>query len=304
MADEPKPFAAPEPQPNEFRGTEEQGDGSELANEILQGEAGGAPPSEPRPVEPKPPAPPAEPPYVTKEFIEEREKRQKAEEEVKQWRDWRAEVEKAQAKPQAPAPDPFLQPAEYVEQQIQSRMNTALQPITQVMSQLYHQNQLAAAKRQYGDEVAEKAYQEFDKTTMPRAEWESVVSAPNPFAAAVEWKRRRDTLAAIGDDPATFEQKLREKLLSDPQFLADMRAKMTAPANGADPHPPPAPQPSEPVPRDDAGRFVPRQQQATIIPSVNRAGPAKSAQPRGFEALANQSDEDLVDEILNAPSRR
>jgi hypothetical protein len=298
MVDREPPAPAPEP---DFKGPE-QNDGAELANEILESEPGGAPPAEERaPAREAPPAPPPQEPYVTPQYLEERDKRQKAEQELKQWHDWRAEVERAQQKPAAPEPDPYLQPAEYVERQIQARMTAAIQPIQQVMSQLYHQNKLAEAKRQYGDELAEKAYKEFDTTTMPRAEWESVVGAQNPFAAAVEWKRRRDALAAIGDDPAKFEQSLREKLLSDPQFLADVRSRAAqVGANGSFQVAPQAePPPAREQPRDEAGRFQP-------LPSVNRAGSAKSGNPRGFESLASQSDEDLVDEILSSPhpSRR
>ena len=292
MADRDPTAPAPAaPDPNSFQGEQPQGDGRELAEQILEQPAGSQP--EDLPAAPLAPAePPKEPPYVTREFIEEREKRQTAERELEQYRAWRAEVEKSQQRPAAPEPDPYLQPAEYVERQIQARMTQALQPIQQVMSQMYHQNKFAEAKRQYGDEVADTAYKEFDKTNMPRAEWESVVYAPNPFAAAVEWKQRREALAALGSDPAKFEQNLREKLLSDPQFLADLRARAAAP-NGRDPLPLP-PQSVE-QPRDDAGRFQP-------IPSVNRAGSAKAGTPRGLEALANQSDEDLVDEILTSPN--
>lgn len=313
MADR-EPFQPPNVEQPNFAGTD-QGDGVELANEILQGEAGGAAPGsevqrsdeprQPQTPDRQPPPGDQQPPYVTKEYIEERDKRVAAEKEIEQWRAWRAEVERSQQKPAAPAPDPYLQPAEYVEAQIQARLAQALAPVTQVMSQMYHQNNFAEAKRQYGDDVATAAYQEFDKTQLPRAEWESVMSARNPFVAAVEWKRRRDAIAAIGDDPAKFEQTLREKLLADPEFLREVRSR-AAGANGqfqVDPNQP-QPQPPQPPleqPRDDAGRFAPKP--ATQLPSVNRIGSAKSVQP-SFQALANQSDEDLVDEILNAPSRR
>lgn len=303
MADR-EPFQPPTIPEPDFKATEQQSDGVEIANEILQGEAGGAPPTDETQRQPPPPQPPGEqpPPYVTREFIEEREKRQKAEQELEQWRAWRQEVERSQQKPPAPAPDPYLQPAEYVEQQIQARMSQALQPITAVMSQMYHRNNFEAAKREFGDEIATAAYQEFDKTQLPRAEWESVMSAPNPFAAAVLWKRRRDTLAAIGEDPAKFEENLRAKLLADPEFLRQARERAAAVPNGrtepfqVEPQPPPA---YTEQPRDEAGRFQPK----PTLPSVNRIGSAKSVQP-SFQALANQSDEDLVDEILSSPSRR
>jgi hypothetical protein len=300
MADR-EPFnPSPVPEPD-FKGPE-QNDGADLAHEILEGD--GTPPSqearEPQPKTPEPQPPPGDqqPPYVTREFIEEREKRQKAEQEVEQWRAWRAEVEKSQQKPAAPPPDPYLQPAEYVEQAIQARMSQALQPITQVMSQMYHRNNFEAAKREFGDEIATAAYQEFDKTALPRAEWESVMGAANPFAAAVLWKRRRDAIAAIGDDPAKFEQTLREKLLADPEFLREARTRAAA-ATGQFQVAPQPPQVEQP--RDEAGRFQPKP--AAQIPSVNRVGSAKSVQP-SYQALANQSDEDLVDEILSSPSRR
>jgi hypothetical protein len=288
--DDRQPFTPPDvPQPD-FRGTEEQGDGSELANEILENRT---PPSEEPPRQASEPPPPQEPPqpsYVTPQYLEERDKRLQAEKELKEWRDWRASVE-AQAQPQPPPPDPYLQPVEYVNGVVQQNLQTALAPVMQVVSRMYHHNKFVEAKQQFGDELAEKAYQEFDKTVpqMPRAEFESVMQAQNPFAAAVQWMRRRDLLAAIGNDPGRLDEVI-QMLSSNRQ---DQRSQ-PPPAARQEPPPPPQPQYQAP-PRIEAGWVQPK---APTLPSVNRSGSANAAAPRGITDLP---DEDLVEEILNAP---
>lgn len=296
--DDRPPFTPPQIEQPDLRSSEPETDGVELANEILGGEAGSAPPSIESRARAREEAAKPEPQPSVRELLDERDRRIKAETELKAWTDWKAEVEKQQqTSRQAPAIDPYLQPAEYVEQQIQARLTQALQPMSIAMTQLIARNNLAEAGRQFGDDVAKKAYEEFDKATpqLHRADFEQVMTAPNPFVAAVQWMHRRDALAVMGNDPAAYREKLRAELLAELQAERRQgRAEAPAPPQtGAEP--PPS---YETQPRDDAGRF---QSRATTIPSVNRIGTANAASPRGITDL---SDEDLVDEILNAPSLR
>lgn len=300
MPDDREPFTPPNvPQPD-FAGDRPQDDGAELANEILEGEAGSAPPSidsRARAREEAPKTP--EPLPSMRELLDERDRRIKAEADLKAWTDWKAEVERSQQQraPQAPQIDPYLQPAEYVEHQIQQRLNQALTPIGMAMSQLIARNNLAEAGRQFGQEIADTAYKEFDKAIpqMHRADFEGVMGAPNPFVAAVQWYRRRELLTALGDDPALYEQKMREKILAEleQERRQGRAAPQPTPQDRVEPQPPSY----ESQPRDDAGRFQ-SPTRATSLPSVNRIGTANAAAPRG---ISNLSDEDLVDEILSAP---
>lgn len=292
--DDRPPFTPPDvPQPN-FAGTEDD-DGVELANEILNGESGSAPPSDitrERAREAEKPKEPVEPPQGMRELLDERDRRLKAEQELQQWRDWRQSVEQQQRQQAQPGIDPYLQPAEYVEHHVQQRLQQALAPVAVAVTQLYAHNRLNEAKRQFGDEIAEKAYQEFDKAgpQLPRAEFEQVMTAPNPFVAAVQWMRRREAYAVMGDDPAKFEENMRAKIRAE--LEQELRSGRRA---AREPSYEPEPAPSyDTQPRDDAGRFQPR----TSLPSVNRIGTANAAAPRG---ISNLSDEDLVEEILNTP---
>jgi hypothetical protein len=66
-----------------------------------------------------------------------------------------------------------------------------------------------------------------------------IMASPDPGEALVNWHKRNETLAIVGDDPTKFVEKtraeLRESLLKDPEFrkqlLAEMRGEAT---NGAD----------------------------------------------------------------------
>lgn len=246
-----------------------------------------------------------------REYAEEREARQRAETELQQWRNWQADNERRarQQEQQRPRHDPYLQPGEYIdeamqqrEQMLRAQFQQQLQPMAQTVQILAARAEFAEARAQYGDETAERAYKEFDKLTpqLPQHEALQVLQAPNRFVAAVQWYKRRETLAALGDDPLQFESRMRERLLADPDFRRQVMSQGRSE---------PPPQFDASPPRDAAGRFVerPRQPQPMeALPSVNRSGSAKSAQHDGYAGYGSQSDMDLVEEILSAPepSRR
>jgi C4-dicarboxylate-specific signal transduction histidine kinase len=46
------------------------------------------------------------------------------------------------------------------------------------------------------------------------ADYQKVVSSPNRYAAAVQWHKRQQAQAEIGDDPAAFRAKLEAEILA------------------------------------------------------------------------------------------
>lgn len=303
-------------QPDEDNLEQQRDDDRQMADQILEAnrpEDVPQPPAEKQ--QEKPPAEPQEQPKGIREYVEEREARQRAEQEVAQWRAWQAENDRRarEQAQQAPKADPYLQPGEYINEAMQQRemmlraqFNQQLQPVVQTVQIMAARAEFAEARAQYGDETAKRAYEEFDKALpqMPQHEAQQVMQAPNRFAAAVVWMKRRDKLAALGDDPDQWEDRMRERLLADPDFRRQVMEGRR--------EPPQQQQFDASPPRDAAGRFVerPRQpeprQQPEALPSVNRSGSAKSATHDGYGSYGSQSDMDLVEEILNAPepSRR
>ena len=60
-----------------------------------------------------------------------------------------------------------------------------------------------------------------------------IASAPNPWAAAVEWNKRRKVLEEVGEDPKAYKERMRQELMAelkaDPEYqkqlLEDMRLR-------------------------------------------------------------------------------
>lgn len=55
---------------------------------------------------------------------------------------------------------------------------------------------------------------------LPLADYQSVMTARNPFVAAIEWHQRTKALAEFGTDPQAYQESYQQKLLADPAFLA------------------------------------------------------------------------------------
>lgn len=85
-------------------------------------------------------------------------------------------------------------------------------------------------------EAAEKAFLDARAAqTLDVMDYEKVVQSANRYDAVVQWHKRQNVLASVGDDPAAwFERQLAERL-ADPKFQAQMLEKVRAgaTANGA-----------------------------------------------------------------------
>jgi hypothetical protein len=212
---------------------------------------------------------------VLRELMDERDKRQALERQLNEYL--------VRQKP-ADAPDPFLNPEQFAQTQIQ----TAIAPIDQRLTVALARINFAEARAVHGAELAEKAYQEFDKAMpeMTPAERATVMGAPNPFVAAVAWMRRRDALVEVGDDVGAYRERLREELLKDPEFLgrAIEAARSTAAGGNS----------AASQPRTQAGQFASPTAKPASLPSVNRAG----ADTNAALVRHDPSDMELVDEVL------
>lgn len=70
------------------------------------------------------------------------------------------------------------------------------------------------AREKYGDEVVTNAFQHVTDVNDP-AVWTKIKSSKNPWAEVVKESKRLEILGQMGDDPLTYEQKLKEKWLAE-----------------------------------------------------------------------------------------
>lgn len=216
------------------------------------------------------------------ELLDERDRRRKAEERLQKYDEERRRQE------QQPV-DPILRPDEYFDR----RFNEALDPIRrQFTMQLANANKSLAVAL-HGSELVEEAQKAFDAEVaggkLHPAEHARVFTAPNPFAAAVEWHNNRKLLSEVGSDPKAYRERLLEEALSDPTFLG--RAVEAARNQAAGRPVTVAPQRQTPQPRPapaQPGRNPP-------LPSLNRQGPPGGTPPQ----LSDVGDDDLYAEMTN-----
>jgi hypothetical protein len=247
---------------------------------------------EPAPVEPAPGAltpapgdvtPPAPAAPTMSEFLALRDQAAESQRRLAQYEAAQQAARQQQSQQQ---PDPFMHPDKFADARIQA----AIAPVISQLQAVVANNNLAAARAVHGQELADKAYQEFDKAlpTMSPFEAAQVMQAPNPFVAAVQWHRRREILQQVGDDPNAYRERLLQEALQDQDFLTRAREVISARMSG---------RPTQALPpRNEAGQFVAPPPAAKLLPSVNRTGSAQqamSAQPVALDDL------ELADEILN-----
>jgi|SRR5215469_1745623 len=220
------------------------------------------------------------------DLLDERDKRRNLEARVAQYEERERLAQQQQQRPQY---DHITQPAEYTDQRLQEVMSPVLR---QIYSALAHTNR-ALAYQIYGQDEVDQAHREFDAESatgrMHPAENFRVMSQVNPFAAAVEWRRSRQMMSEVGNDPRAYRERLREELLQDPEFLGRAVEAARAQASGRPITVPPrvaqraAPQPMRP------------QQRSPLPPSINRQGPPSGQAP----VVVDMDDNDLYAEMTS-----
>jgi hypothetical protein len=97
----------------------------------------------------------------------------------------------------------------------------AMQPHMDRVQQVLLANSQLAARAAYGEDRVTEADAAFSKAVEARqidpADYQRVLNSPNVFAAAVQWKARQDALAEIGDDPASYKERIKSELLAELQ---------------------------------------------------------------------------------------
>lgn len=136
-----------------------------------------------------------------------------------------------QAQPQQPAQpaaplDFFENPEAAVRAQTERMLREGLNPFVQHAEQMrkaLDYNNRMLAQQIHTPEVVKAAEEAFN-TAAARGEIDPnehrrINGSPNPYAAAVEWHKRNETLSKVGDDPDKwFEQTFEQRIASDPEF--------------------------------------------------------------------------------------
>jgi hypothetical protein len=247
-------------------------------------------PAEEQPSEPEPEAkaePAKEPPPQQEhrvplaEHLSEREKRQAAErerdEERRQRESDRRELQALQRqieelkKPKTEPPDFYADPQAFV----RSQLDPVQQTVQQQQEAMIDRFSRMMAVQQHGKDTVDAAYKALEDQVQanPAARFEAqrIWQSEHPYGELISWHKRQTALSEIGEDPAAYRQRLREELLKDPSFQAEVIAATKAAAQS------PA-----------AGQ--PRPQTTTRLPpSLNRAtgqgGPAVTTEPQSESEL-------------------
>ena len=143
-----------------------------------------------------------------------------------------------QDQPQGP-PDMFEDPkgfAEYFNGQIQSVATT----IRNDMRRQAVETSFAMAHGKHGDTFSNAlaSIEKLDRNNpADRQTVASIYNSPNPGEALVGWHRRTETLARVGNDPAAYEERIRNEtrasLLADPEFRKQIVAELRGEAQTA-----------------------------------------------------------------------
>lgn len=125
----------------------------------------------------------------------------------------------------APAPDFFENPSAATRHEVQQFATPQFEQINQQLLAIARDN----AETRFTPETVNEAEQAFisayQSQKLDPADYQKVVSSPNRYAAAVQWFKRQQAQAEIGDDPAAYKAKLE----------AEIREKVLAEVNGGQP---------------------------------------------------------------------
>jgi hypothetical protein len=159
-------------------------------------------------------------------------------------------VEPLKVEPVVPkaAPDMFEDPKGFVEH-LTGLIETKLSGTNQQLENTRLDTSFAIAHAFHKD-TFETAYQAINKLNPQnpddRATVQRIMKSPNPGEALVNWHKRSQTLAEVGDDPAAYREKVaketREALMKDPEFrkslVAELRGEASRPGPDGSPNVP------------------------------------------------------------------
>ena len=130
-------------------------------------------------------------------------------------------INKPQQQAPAPPPDFFENP--------QAATMHAVSPHLERMENVLMANAKLVATIKYDDKQVDEAERAFirayEAQTLDPADYQKVVNSPNRYAAAVQWHKRQQVAAEIGDDPVAFREKVKAELLAELQKNGDQPAQ-------------------------------------------------------------------------------
>lgn len=140
----------------------------------------------------------------------------------------------------AEAPDIFENPKGFVDH-IQQGFRTELSGVVNTVRENAVNFSLELAHVKHGDAFT-NAYAAMSKLNpqnpSDRQTVQSIYNSPNPGEALVNWHRRSETLARVGNDPAAYEERIRtetrDSLLKDPEFIKQVVAAARGDAQRGD----------------------------------------------------------------------
>ncbi|MDI1265599.1 MAG: hypothetical protein PS018_20320 [bacterium] len=154
----------------------------------------------------------------------------------------RAEPPKA-AEPPAPAkvPDIFEDGSEALVNHLTGLIDNRLSTLGQTLETNRVETSMAIAHATHKGafEAAYEAINKLDpRNPDDRATVQRIYKSPNPGDALVNWHKRSQTLAEVGDDPAAYRERVaketREALMKDPEFRKALVAEMRGEAGQGD----------------------------------------------------------------------
>lgn len=139
------------------------------------------------------------------------------------WERRMAELVKAVTPKQEPAakPDWFENPEVATQHAVQTAVSPQIDQINQALQFIAKDNAIV----RYTEETVNTAERAFldamQSQKLDPADYQKVVSSPNRYAAAVQWHKRQQAQAEIGDDPVAFRAKLEAEILAKHGLTAE-----------------------------------------------------------------------------------
>jgi hypothetical protein len=263
----------------------------------LQHDSGGRSQPADRQAPPAREAPPQTPPDgvedrstagLLKALLDERQTRQNVERERDEAKRWRDEQERTRKAAETPFDQRlFEQPQEAVGGFVDER----LQPLQSKIQTMAMDFDFRITRMQHGevfDQAFKEWYEAVGDTSKPNpALYFHVARAANPGEALIQWYKQASVLRDVGDDPATYRQKIEAEVLA--RYGISPESLPTAAGGGSRP---------TDAPRAPNGQFAPRHEVRlpTATARLGRAGSGVS------DSAEDGSDEAIFD--AGRPSRR
>jgi hypothetical protein len=115
-----------------------------------------------------------------------------------------------QEKPQQQVPDFFENPAEATKHFVAPQF----EQISQTLQAIAKDNAIVRYTEERVDAAEEAFMQAMQSRALDPADYQKVVSAPNRYAAAVQWHERQKALTEIGTDPTAYKAKIEAEILA------------------------------------------------------------------------------------------